>query len=113
MEGILICTSLGPLLEAPAPTCFFALSPCHGFFVRVSCEFAGITCCNLHAEYAGGCTLEAYMVKRAIRESRAGNWLNVSKMTSATIERVGKFFWTVLTVLTVLTYSQMFMKPDR
>lgn len=109
MGGISICASLGLLLEAPAPTCFSALSPCHGFFVRVSCEFAGITCCNLHADYAGGFTLEASMVKRAIRESRAGNWLNVSKMTSATIDRVGKCFWSVLTVLIVLTYSQMFI----
>lgn len=45
----------------------------HHLFVRVSCEFAGSTCCNLHAEYAGVCSLEASMVKRAIRESGAGN----------------------------------------
>lgn len=46
---------------------------CQHLFVRVSCEFAGSTCCNLHAEHAGVCSLEASMVKRAIRESGTGN----------------------------------------
>lgn len=84
--------SLWDLFEAPAHTYFCSyhcFCSCHASLLAVH------TCCNLHAEYAGGCSFGNVHGERAIRESGAGNGADVSKMRSATLDRMGKIFWRI------------------
>lgn len=58
---------------------------CHASLLAVH------TCCNLHAENVGGCSLEASMEKEP-SEKVGLVMADVSKMTSATLDRMGKIF---------------------
>lgn len=92
---------------------FLLLARVMFFFGRVSCEFAGNTCCNLHAEYAGGCSLQASMMKEPEKVGLIIGW-TCRKWRPPPLTRWVIFFdgydefWNVLEAWSLIISSEIF-----
>lgn len=104
--GVLICASLGPVWSA-STYIFLLLGPCHCFCSCHASLLAVHTCCNLHAENVGGCSLEASMEKEP--SEKVG--LVMGRCFESDVRHPWQDGQNLLTGF--LTNSETYMKSDR